>query len=155
MKVKNKLYDIINKLEKISLKEIECISEFLSDCEKSNIHEVEEKIFSKLEYIRDNYNKILLNIQKMISSSPYLLEIRENYDKSKSSLLELINEKDQPGWDIDYNLKNKTSAREGAREWLEKLDSDLDTLDRQGKSFKFNKENLTKKNGKEYKGNKI
>lgn len=141
-------------MEKISLKEIECISDFLSDCDSSNIHEVNDKIFSKLEFIRDNYNKILLNIQKMTSSSPFLLEIRENYDKSKASLMDLISDKEQPVSDSDFSNKNRCISREGAREWLEKLDSDLDTLDRDGKTLNVKKANLsTKKYEKEYKGN--
>jgi hypothetical protein len=152
------LLDIINKLENISLKEIECISEFLTDCENSNLHEVEEKTFSKLEFIRDNYNKILLNIQKMISSSPFLLESRENYDKNKASLFQYINDKDyetgsEPG------TKRNLKIRNGPKEWLDKLDSDLDTLDRdKGFSIKIKNggdlQNICtkKKIAKEYKG---
>ena len=36
-----------------------------------------------------DYNKILLNIQKMVSSSPALLNYRENFEKNKSSLINI------------------------------------------------------------------
>jgi hypothetical protein len=158
VKVKNKLLDIISKLENISLKEIECISEFLSDCENSNLHEVDEKTFSKLEFIRDNYNKILLNIQKMISSSSFLLEMRENYDKNKASLFEYINDREYETGS-ESGTRRKIKSKNGPKEWLEKLDSDLETLDRdKGLSIKIkngaDKQNLSckKKMTKEYKG---
>jgi hypothetical protein len=151
LKTKNKFLDIINKLENISLKEKECISEFSFEIEKSGANEVDDKIYTKLEYIRDNYNKILLNIQKMISSSPVLLEIREKFERNKSSLTEIFKEKPENNNYINsYN--NKTSTYLGShkiesktqnkissntttidtgKEWLDKLDNDLDNLNKE------------------------
>ncbi len=37
----------------------------IKQLEKSHTLEIDEKIFAKSEYLRDNYNKVLLNIQKV------------------------------------------------------------------------------------------
>lgn len=68
--LKNKLIDVSNKFESFILKEIENLSDFIFQIEKNHVLEIDEKIFAKTEYLRDNYNKILLNIQKV---KPYLI----------------------------------------------------------------------------------
>jgi hypothetical protein len=133
--VKNKLLDIINKLEGICLKEIECISEFLYEIEKNAVHEVDDKIFTKLEFIRDNYNKILLNIQKMVSSSPILLEMREKYERNKTSLTEIFRDREKKDRlerpeRSERNPNGKSVTISEGKEWLDKLNNDLDTLNK-------------------------
>jgi hypothetical protein len=130
------LLDINNKLEGICLKEIECISEFLYEIEKNSVHDVDDKIFTKLEFIRDNYNKILLNIQKMVTSSPLLMEMREKYDRNKSSLTDIIRERDtriekyDKGLERSVRNNHKSSSNNEGKEWLDKLNNDLDTLNK-------------------------
>jgi hypothetical protein len=130
------LLDINNKLEGICLKEIECISEFLYEIEKNSVHDVDDKIFTKLEFIRDNYNKILLNIQKMVTSSPILMEMREKYDRNKSSLTDLIRERDtriekyDKGLERSVRNNHKSASNNEGKEWLDKLNNDLDTLNK-------------------------
>lgn len=112
------------------MKEIECISEFLYEIEKNGVMDVDDKIFKKLEYIRDNYNKILLNIQKMIASSPIMKEMREKYDKNKSSLTE----ERYSNTNTNNNDKNRTKDKETIgnenKEWIDKLNNDVDNLNK-------------------------
>ncbi len=64
-KVKNKLKEIITKLELIIVKEIEKIDCLIRDLDKFSVLEIDEKLYKTFEIIRENYNKILLNIQKV------------------------------------------------------------------------------------------
>ena len=65
--MKTKLKEIINKLELIIIKEIEKIDCLLRDLEKFSVLEIDDKLYKTFEIIRENYNKILLNIQKVHS----------------------------------------------------------------------------------------
>jgi hypothetical protein len=145
VKTKNKFFDVLQKLENVSLKEIECITEFSFELEKKGISDIDDKLYTKIEYIRDNYNKILLNIQKMISSSNFLLEIRKNFEGNKNSLAsynlnnykQITNSNSNHNSNINYlaekgeNHNQSTSKKsydEGGKEWMEKLEKDLDSL---------------------------
>jgi hypothetical protein len=128
-KVKNKLLIIIEKLENINIKEIECISQFLTELDKGDFKselEVDDKIYTKLEFIRDNYNKILLNIQKMIANSTFLVELRNKFEKNKNSL-ELFNEVKNEKFKEKHE-EPTTSKRD--KSWLDNLYNDLDKLDK-------------------------
>ena len=91
-KVKTKLKEIINKLEMIIIREIEKIDTIVSNIEKFSVVEVDENLFKSFELIRENYNKILLNIQKvikfdlrfqMISSSTNLVQNKEKFNQTR------------------------------------------------------------------------
>ena len=57
--------EIITKVEIIIVKEIEKIDCLINDIEKFAIVEIDHSLFKNFELIRENYNKILLNIQKV------------------------------------------------------------------------------------------
>ena len=109
-KVKKKITAIINKLENIILNEVENITEMISLIDREKISVLNEKIYVKFELVRDNYNKIMFNINKMINFSPEILNLREkneilnknNYD-SKNENEKLNSQK------IVHNLINKFS----------------------------------------------
>jgi hypothetical protein len=135
-------------LENISLKEIECISEFFYGIEKAGIDEVDEKIFNKLEFIRDNYNKILLNIQKMISSSPIISDLRAKYEKNKSAPSNILKKEDRKNsvanaQTIAGNVNINTMLNPSSREWIDKLNNDIEILDKNQNSIsnKIDKKN--------------
>lgn len=81
--IKTKISDIICKLENIISKELEGISMFMQELDRNKTEVIDDKIYSKLEVFRDNYNKILLNIHKMISSTPNIMTHSEKYQKMK------------------------------------------------------------------------
>lgn len=81
--IKTKISDIICKLENIITKEVEGISMFMQELDRNKTEVIDDKIYSKLEVFRDNYNKILLNIHKMISSTPNIMTHSEKYQKMK------------------------------------------------------------------------
>jgi hypothetical protein len=109
-----------------------------------------------MEYIRENYNKILLNIQKMITSSQPLTSHRNKYEKNKSSFMEVINNNQYKNADKDstysyskrqaYQSTNGTMTMEkekekitiedntmdsAGREWLEKINNDIETINKE------------------------
>lgn len=81
-KVKKKVTEIINKLEGIILNEVDNISGLIFEIERERIMQVENKLYVKFELIRDNYNKIMLNIHKMKSFSPDFSSKIENMRKN-------------------------------------------------------------------------
>lgn len=84
-KLKSKITDLINKLETVITKEMESIRAFQFELQRNRTQSLDDKVYTKVEIIRDNYNKIILNIQKMISSSPiaerYKPEAKKNSSK--------------------------------------------------------------------------
>lgn len=61
----SKYLDIIHKIETLILKEIESIGDFVVTIEKRLIIEIDDKVYNRFDYIRESYNDILLNIQKV------------------------------------------------------------------------------------------
>lgn len=49
----------------IIVKEIEKIETVINDIDKFSIIDIDQNLFKSFEMIRENYNKILLNIQKV------------------------------------------------------------------------------------------
>ena len=78
----NKINNLIPKIENLCLKEIECINEFLNEIINKAYVENSEKIYVKVESIRDNYNKIMVNIEKMVASVPSLKSIKLKYENN-------------------------------------------------------------------------
>jgi hypothetical protein len=62
-----KYLDIINKLEKLILKDIEQIGEFITLILRNIIVEIDDKIYNRYEDSRESYNDTLLNLQKVIT----------------------------------------------------------------------------------------
>jgi len=61
-----KYLDIINKLEKLILKDIEQIGEFITLILRNIVVEIDDKIYNRYEDLRESYNETLLNLQKVI-----------------------------------------------------------------------------------------
>jgi len=79
----NKITDVITKLDLLIEKEIENISDFINVLDRRGNDTLDDKTYTKLELIRDNYNKILLNIHKMLNNSPDL-QIKNKQNKSNN-----------------------------------------------------------------------
>jgi hypothetical protein len=117
--------------------------------EKNGVATIDESIHTKLEYIRENYNKILLNIQKMITSSQPLMSHRDKYERNKNALMEVIGNKsnslnkqtfkrDVPSTTV--TLEHKPTVGDhidtAGREWLEKINNDIDTIQKEQNKHK-------------------
>ena len=93
-KLKKKITDIINKLENIIINEVENISGFLCEIEREKKEDVDNNLYVKFELIRDNYNKIMLNISKMMTFSPEISSTMENLKKQE----------EQKSYEVDSEL---------------------------------------------------
>ena len=61
-----KITQLIPKLEALCLKQIECINEFINEISTNDVvyQENTERIYTKVESIRDNYNKIIVSLYR-------------------------------------------------------------------------------------------
>lgn len=71
----------------------------------------------------------------MVSSSPILMEMREKYERNKSSLTDILRERDSRIEKYDRGLErseknNKSATHNEGKEWLDKLNNDLDTMNK-------------------------
>lgn len=151
-----KIKNLIPKLEALCLKEIDCINEVLSSVLDNKYVEKSEKLYSKVESIRDNYNKIIVNIQKMINSVPYLKEFKQKYlnsvlpkekdirtisqleeDNSYNSKIDQIKKSNsqkkpyvQSAQEITTNSNNSLSNNNNLvkDQWIEGINKDLNEL---------------------------
>ena len=101
----------------------------------------------------------------MVSSSPILLEMREKYERNKSSLTDILRERDSRIEKYDRGLErseknNKSATHNEGKEWLDKLNNDLDTMNKDNvksdrifeKKQKENSNNNSMVKKKEYTG---
>lgn len=78
----DKVTNLIPKLENSCLKQIECINDFLTEIKNKKYKENSESIYNKVEAIRDNHNKLLVNIQKMLINIPILQQYVIKYKET-------------------------------------------------------------------------
>ena len=78
---KKKINEILEKLKLLTIKVMENINDLLIEINNKKIKNFEQKYFTKIELIRDNYNKIILNNNKFIISNPNLMKLKEEYLK--------------------------------------------------------------------------
>jgi hypothetical protein len=61
-----KYLEILNRIENLVINNIEKIGEFLMIIERRIIIEIDDKVYNRYEYIKESYNEIFLNIQKVV-----------------------------------------------------------------------------------------
>ena len=132
-----KIIKLIPKLEALCLKGIECINEFMKEINNEN-RDVEinaEKMYCKVETIRENYNKIVVNIQKMITTAPGIKDYVEIYLSKKTptnekgkELASLTSSPNQSCRNINKPSVNSPVLSEGniKDNWVNKLYNDIE-----------------------------
>lgn len=159
-----KITQLIPKLEALCLKQIECINEFINEISTNDVvyQENTERIYTKVESIRDNYNKIIVNIQKMITTVPVLQTYIEKYKSStlpKDKDIYTISKPDEEEGDDYYdrserdiqsytekvslrekgNYKKKVNqtkkGNQNNKDWLDKLYKDIEDLNKKNNTI--------------------
>ena len=106
---KKKKNEIIEKLKLLTIKIMENINDFLLEINNNKKSKnSEQKNFNKVELIRENYNKIILNNNKFIISNPNLMKLKEEYLKLSRKKLKNIgrNYKKNDFYPIESEDKN-------------------------------------------------
>ena len=117
-KIKEKYSKIFNKLEELCIQQINLISESIIDVneivtqncneEIKNKEDNEEEymlLYDKINFTLNNYNKIIDNINKTISSLPYILNLYLMYNKYEEEENKFIRE-NMEAEEEKYNSEN-------------------------------------------------
>ena len=120
-KIKQKYSKIFNKLEELCIQQINLISESIVDINeiitKNSNEEIKNKegneeeymlLYDKINFTLNNYNKIIDNINKTISSLPYILNLYlmyNKYDEEENKYIRENMEEEEEKYNSE-NIKN-------------------------------------------------
>ena len=99
---KNEIFPLLENFKNTILIILEKIQNFLSEKYNSNKKEITKKEFSNIEFIRENFNSILLNLTKFFIDFDFLEKIRKKF----VNLNQKINIKTSTDFDIVDETKN-------------------------------------------------
>lgn len=97
---KSKITELINRFENVILNELETITSIYYEIERNNEIEVNSKIYVKFELLRENYNKIMMNINRLLIFSNGNNNVKNSvFDKINSNELKTKLEKNKEAFD--------------------------------------------------------
>ena len=179
--INQNIYDkytkIFNKLEELCFQEINLISETIvkidevinnekeSIDKESNKELNKDEIYDKINFTLNNYNKIIENINKTISSLPYILNLYLLYNKTEEEENNYIrdnikDEEEKYNSNItNYNTYNKNNKNKNNNKSMGKIktintqNNNNSIISKRERMVKFSKSVKSTKNYKKYNKN--
>ena len=153
-KIKEKYSKIFNKLEELCIQQINLISECIVDANeniaKNSNEEIKNKedneeeymqLYDKINFTLNNYNKIIDNINKTISSLPYILNlylIYNKYDEEENKYIRENIEAEEEKYNSE-NIKNDNNKNN------KKNNFNRNKVTKKGKSNGINNTQISKR----------
>lgn len=111
---KSKITELVNRFENVILNEIETITSVYYEIEREGEYEVNSKVYVKFELLRENYNKIMMNINRLLLFS--------NGNNIKSVFNQNVaKNKENENYNNENELNRMHSARENNLNYKENL----------------------------------
>lgn len=93
---------LLDKLKAECINQLETLNLFICEIDSDIFDVIDTQLFAKIEEIRENYNKLILNNQKTILSSEILIDLKEKFIKMKKVLNE-GSEEEEPSTPSSFN----------------------------------------------------
>lgn len=139
LKLKAKLMEIVTKLIDLSNKEIENILsllKYINNQEKNGVFLVSQGLINKIELVKENFNKIMLNINKAF-------DWNVNFGKDDEKDVDLnrkLKENSHKSNEAKEDKENKVKSQVKSEFTLKKTIKNEENQEKPGKSYKNNEE---------------